>query len=75
MAKNDKALEVQKSGYLQLADFNMNEAMAEGAARIRIGKGNCPFLMNEIRSTCSYMCYDGFMMIPIFIQISKQLLR
>lgn len=29
MAKNDKALEVQKSGYLQLADFNMNEAMAE----------------------------------------------
>jgi len=29
MAKNDKALEVHKSGYLQLADFNMNEAMAE----------------------------------------------
>ena len=29
MAKNDKALEVQKSGYLKLADFNMNEAMAE----------------------------------------------
>ena len=29
MAKNDTALEVQKSGYLQLADFNMNEAMAE----------------------------------------------
>lgn len=29
MAKNDKALEVQKSGYLQLANFNMNEAMAE----------------------------------------------
>lgn len=29
MAKNDKALQVQKSGYLQLADFNMNEAMAE----------------------------------------------
>ena len=29
MAKNDKALEVQKTGYLQLADFNMNEAMAE----------------------------------------------
>jgi len=29
MAKNDMALQVQKSGYLQLADFNMNEAMAE----------------------------------------------
>lgn len=29
MAKNDKALEVQKTGYLRLADFNMNEAMAE----------------------------------------------
>lgn len=29
MAKNDTALQVQKSGYLQLADFNINEAMAE----------------------------------------------